>query len=67
MMARVERVVGRCYLCRRPVWNYEATHVPDRAVTGSTGRPIRRLAHYGACAEELQLRIDSPPVRGFEP
>jgi hypothetical protein len=65
--AGVDVVVGRCYVCRRPVHRAEATRINDPAVTNGLGRPVRRLAHYGACAEELRLRMAGPPVRGFEP
>jgi hypothetical protein len=65
--AGVDVAVGRCYVCRRPVHRAEATRINDPAVIGPNGRPVRRLAHYGACAEELRLRMAGPPIRGFEP
>ncbi len=62
-----DRPVGRCYVCRRPVRRSEATRVRDLTVSTLEGRPVRRLAHYGACRDELMLRIGTPPLRGFEP
>ncbi len=65
--AGVDVVVGRCYACQRPVRRSEATRVNDPMVSSATGRPVRRLAHYGACADELRFRLGGPPIRGFEP
>lgn len=65
--ARVDRPVGRCYQCRRPVWAHEATRVPDVSVSSQVGRRVRRLAHVGACADELRDRIGPGAFRGFEP
>ncbi len=51
------RVVGRCYVCNAPVTATEAVRIVDAAVSRLEGRPIRRLAHRGACALDLALRI----------
>jgi hypothetical protein len=56
-MTRPGQVVGRCEVCRLVVVVQAATRVLDRAVLGSTGRPVRRLAHRGDCALELEHRV----------
>ncbi len=44
-------VVGRCYVCQRPLSWVESVRVWDETVG------VHRLAHRGACEEELRYRI----------
>jgi hypothetical protein len=43
--------IGRCYVCRQPLSWIESVRVWDVAVG------VHRLAHRGACEQELRYRI----------
>lgn len=55
------RVIGKCYYCRGPIHVGELSEVTDYAVSGHDGRPLRRRAHRGECAESLTNRMGGKP------
>lgn len=52
-----QRIIGTCYLCRRPVRAAEAERVADAAVSDNVRRAVKRLAHSATCANELRGRV----------
>lgn len=56
-MTRPGTIVGRCAVCDLPVLSQVARRIVDAAATRDPKHPIRRLAHAGDCALELEHRI----------
>lgn len=50
------KVYGQCWNCRNPVRAGEGIYLLDASVMVD-GKPVRRLAHHGNCADRVRAKI----------